>query len=143
MPKFGKRSKVQFETLSNYAQIVLHEAIKVYDFTILYGHRTPEEQFKLFKKGRILNSLGKWVIFNKKKVVTYCDGYNKVSDHNINPSPAFDIAPYPIDWKNIYRFYELAGIIKATAFSLNIRVQWGGDWKRLKDFPHYKIIGGN
>lgn len=32
--------------------------------------------------------------------------------------------------------------IKATAKKLGIQIQWGGDWKTLKDGPHYELTWG-
>lgn len=52
---------------------------------------------------------------------------------------AVDIAPYPIDWKNIKRFILLSDHIKTIAKRLNIPIQYGGDWRSLKDYPHYEL----
>jgi hypothetical protein len=49
---------------------------------ITHGLRTAEQQFELFKKGRIRNAFKQaWVIVNRLRVVTYCDGYKKKSNH--------------------------------------------------------------
>jgi len=121
MYKFGKKSKKNLNTCHEDLQIILKEAIKVYDFSVLCGHRGEKEQNEAFANGK-----------SKLK-------YPK-SNHNQLPSNAVDIAPYPIDWKDINRFYELAGIIKGIAHILDIGIIWGGDWKFFKDYPHFERL---
>lgn len=145
MPVFGKKSKDKLATAHPKLQLVMNEAIKVYDFTVLYGQRTAEEQFELYKQGRQLQSDGTW-----KKVgstVTELDGKIKKSKHNYSPSLAVDIAPYPIDWNNIQRFKDMAKVVLQCAKNLNIKVIWGADWDmdgnieehKFKDFPHFEL----
>lgn len=47
-----------------------------------YCLRSPEEQLRLFSQGRKLVN-GKWEIVDKSKIITYCDGYNVKSKHNL------------------------------------------------------------
>lgn len=145
MASFGQKSKDKLSTAHPKLQLVMNEAIKVFDFTVLYGNRSVEEQFELFKKGRELQSDGTW-----KKVgstVTNLDGKIKKSNHNYLPSRAVDIAPYPIDWNNIQRFKDMAKVVLQCAKNLNIKVIWGADWDmdgdieehKFKDFPHFEL----
>lgn len=145
MPSFGQKSKDKLATAHPKLQLVMNEAIKVTDFTVLYGNRSIEEQFELFKKGRELQADGAW-----KKVgatVTELDGKIKKSKHNYSPSLAVDIAPYPIDWNNIQRFKDMAKVVLQCAKNLNIKVVWGADWDmdgdieehKFKDFPHFEL----
>lgn len=104
------------------------------DFTIVYGHRSSEEQAELYKMGR-----------PKGQIVTYCDGKEKRSQHNFTPSRAVDIVPYPEGWEDLERFHFVAGVIMTTARRLleegkidNI-IEWGGDWRSFKDLPHFQI----
>ena len=136
MPKFGKRSLERLKTCHPNIIKVMEEAIKHYDFTVLYGTRTKEEQFELYKQGRTLKD-GKWITTGK--TVTNLDGTIKVSKHNHSPSLAIDIAPYPIDWSNLDRFKELALVVKDAAATVGVSITWGGDWKSFKDYPHYEI----
>ena len=144
MPKFSKRSSARLDTVHRDLRIVALEAIKIYDFTVTFGRRTPSDQFELYKKGReFINE--RWAIVNEAAVVTHCDGYKKPSKHNGDPSEAADLVPYPIDWKDRSRFFYLAGIIEAISFRLRADgiiesvIQWGGHWKNFKDYPHYQI----
>ena len=137
MPSFGQKSKDKLATAHPKLQLIMNEAIKVTDFTVLYGNRSVEEQFELFKKGRELQSDGTW-----KKVgstVTNLDGKTKKSNHNYSPSHAVDIAPYPIDWNDIGRFKALAEVVKKCAKNLNIKIVYGGDWVSFKDYPHFEL----
>lgn len=136
MPKFGKGSLDKVATCHPDIQRVLNKAIKKYDFTVIYGYRSPEEQLALFKQGRELVK-GKYVVVGK--TVTNLDGYTKKSRHNSNPSEAVDVAPYPIDWNNINKFKEMAIVIKEAAKEEGVDLVWGGDWKSFKDYPHFEL----
>ena len=137
MPGFSKASKSRLATCHPDLQKVMREAIKEVDFSVISGRRLPEKQFSLYQKGRKYID-GKWVIVDKGSVVTYKDGYTKLSRHNTKPSEAVDIVPFPIDWKNIQRFKDLSVVIKRIAKELGVELQYGGDW-RWKDYPHYQI----
>jgi len=60
-----------------------------------------------------------------------------------------DIAPYPIDWKDLERFYVLAGVIMACAHEEGVKIRWGGDWdsdgdyhdSSFIDLPHFELVG--
>lgn len=138
MPKFSKRSIDNLNTAHDSLKLVFNEVIKEFDCTVIYGHRTPEEQFELFKKGREKVD-GWWTVTDKSKVVTNLDGVNKKSKHNYYPSKAVDVVPYPLDWNNTARFKQLAEVVKAKAKELGIEIEWGGDWMSFKDYPHYQI----
>lgn len=144
MPKFGKTSQKLLATAHPDLQKVMNEAIKHYDFTVLYGHRTPSEQLSLFKKGRKLVG-NRWVKVGKTS--TDKDGTVRKSKHNYLPSLAVDVAPYPIDWNNIERFIELKEVIFTAADKVGVKLTWGADWDgdgdiaehSLQDYPHYEI----
>lgn len=138
MSKFSKRSKDNLVTADEKLQLLFNEVIKEIDCTVIYGYRTPEEQFELFKKGRERID-GWWTITDKSKVVTNLDGTTKKSRHNYYPSKAVDVVPYPLDWNDIDSFKLLASVVKRKALELGIDVEWGGDWKSFKDYPHWQI----
>lgn len=127
MPQFGKKSKERLATCDPCLQEICNEAIKVFDFTVLEGHRDEEMQNKLYSEG--------------KSKLRYPD-----SKHNTSPSKAIDIIPYPIDWQDTERFARLAGLIFGIAHSKGINLRWGGTWKGLDggladfaDMPHFEI----
>ena len=136
MYKFSKRSVDNLATADNKLQQLFTAVIKEIDCTVIYGHRTPEEQFELFKKGRERKD-GWWVKVGN--TVTNLDGNIKKSKHNYLPSKAVDVVPYPLDWNDIESFKNLAVVVKKKAKELGIDVEWGGDWTSLKDYPHWQV----
>jgi hypothetical protein len=145
MAKFGTQSKNRLLTCDPVIQMVLNRAIVYMDFTVIFGQRSADEQFELFKKGRLLNEKGVWIIVDQAKVVTYKDGTNKLSKHNIVPlAKAVDVAPWPTLWKDMNKFHELAGVIKTVQDQLyeegqiQEKLNWGYDlWQW--DEGHWEI----
>jgi peptidoglycan L-alanyl-D-glutamate endopeptidase CwlK len=139
--KFSKRSKDKINTCHRDIQIVCHEVIKGFDFTVIEGARSTETQQEYYRQGR-----------------SHLDGIKKKSKHQIdqdNPlSNAIDIAPYPIDWNDKERFYYFAGYVKGVIDRLfqegkiKSKFRWGGDWngdndlnnQTFFDLPHWERI---
>ena len=120
MPRFSRRSMAKLMTCHPSLREVLLEAIKVYDFSVLCGHRGKEDQNRAVAEG---NSRLSW----------------PNSKHNSDPSMAVDLAPYPIDWDDLERFYYLATVVLAVACRKQIPLVWGGHWK-MKDHPHFELV---
>ena len=133
---YSKSSLKKIKDLHPDWQIILNEAIQIYDNTVVWGYRGEKKQNEFYKNG------------------TSQLKYPK-SKHNKKPSKAVDLDPYPLDrdilskkwseikdnplliksyFKEIHKYYHLAGIIKAIAFKHNIKIRWGGDWDRDNDF---------
>lgn len=129
MPKFSKRSLERLKTCHPELQKLFLEIVESFDCTILEGHRNKEKQDKAFADGK-----------STKKF--------PCSQHNRLPSRAVDVAPYPIEWDNLERFYYFAGFVRGTAYKQGITIRWGGDWdsdtkvhdQKLMDLPHYEVI---
>lgn len=129
MPKFGKRSKAILALAHPDLQRIANAAIKVTDFSVICSYRGRESQNDMYDSG-----------LSKLKYPE--------SKHNKQPSDAIDLAPYPIDWHDLDRFYFLAGVIHAVASNLGIEIRWGGDWNRngnfrdsnFIDLPHYELV---
>jgi len=140
MPAFGKLSQEKLATCHPDIQKVMNEAIKLFDFTIVCGTRTVEEQKKLYAQGRTKPGIK----------VTNIDGVTKKSKHNHSPSQAVDIAPWvngAIPWNDNKKFDEMAKIVLECAKKLGIKIIWGADWDsdgnitehKLIDRPHFEI----
>ena len=152
MPYYSKSSKKKLESCHPDIQTVFNYVIKHFDCSVIYGHRSTELQFSLFKQGRKkVNDI--WVIEDKEKVITYCDGYKKKSEHRFDPSKAIDAIPYPIQWKNTKRMLFFIGYVKGIARMLkdygaiDNEIISGRDWdndtiltdQTFNDFAHYQI----
>ena len=128
MPRYSKRSKKRLASCDERLQEVFNEVIKYVDCSILEGHRSKERQNKLYDEGRTK--------------VKYPNGR-----HNISPSKAVDVTPYPVDWEDRERQTLFAGFVIGIARGMGYRLRWGGDWdmdfkvmdNRFDDFPHFEI----
>ena len=129
MPYFGRLSTQRLSTCDERLQDICHEAIKIYDFSVLCGHRDEIEQGKFYRGG--------------KSKLQY-----PASKHNSTPSLAVDIAPWPINWDDLGRFKLLAGIIFGIAHCKCIKLRWGGDWnmdwnlknEKFVDLTHFELV---
>lgn len=118
MYHFSNNSKAKLEQCHHDIQIICEHLIKYIDFTVVTGHRSPEEQLKKYNQG-----------FSKVKV----------GKHNSMPSMAIDIQPYPLSKDSREKreqFYFLAGYFMGIAKMLKAvgtishDVRFGGDWDR-------------
>lgn len=128
MYKFSAKSlsKLNNSKVHPKIKVLMNEAIKTspIDFTIIETVRTTEQQKINVAKGVSKTMKSRHIpLVNKSGL---CE--------------AIDIAPYPIDWNNIKRFVQLSEHIKKVAKQLNIKIEYGGDWKSFKDYPHYQLI---
>ena len=128
MPKFSQTSLSRLDTCNPKLSEIAKEAIEYYDFKVLCGHRVKVEQDKLCADG-----------FSTKKWPN--------SRHNSWPSKAFDLAPWPIDWEDEKRFFQLAVVILFIARKRKVRLRWGGAWKgypnrkgELNDLGHFELL---
>jgi len=129
MYKFSNTSQKRLSECAPELQEIMNEAIKIVDFMVLCGHRGEQEQNKAFSEG--------------KSKLKYPQ-----SKHNSKPSRAIDIAPYPLDWNNLSRFYHLAGIVRGIAHQKGIKIRFGGDWdmdgeitdNKFNDLPHVELV---
>lgn len=104
----------------------MHEAIKYFDFSVLCGHRDEDEQNAAYLAG---NSNAMW----------------PDSAHNTVPSKAIDIAPYPINFNDIDRFFEMAALVLEVAIRQGVKLVWGGNYpiRQVADFfdgSHFEEI---
>ncbi|MFQ5352155.1 MAG: M15 family peptidase [Candidatus Binatia bacterium] len=137
MPKFGKSSKANLSTCHPDLQRLFGEVIKVFDCSVIKGHRGEADQNRAYMEKA---SKLKW----------------PESKHNSNPSMAADVVPYPICWAEDKkktnnpqrRFYFFAGYVKAVAEIMGIQIRIGADWdmdtdlgdQTFNDLPHFELI---
>lgn len=121
MPQFSEISKKRLAECHPDLQKLMNEVIKKYDIVILCGFRGKDEQNKAFAEGKSKLQFPK-------------------SKHNTTPSLAVDVAPYPLDWNDMKRWWHLAGYIKAKAEELGIAIRQGCDWDGDNDFKDQKFV---
>lgn len=87
----------------------------------------------------VLRSLGR-----QRELVARGASQTMKSRHLAGPdgkSRAVDIAPLDggqVSWA-WPQYYRLAPFVKQAAKELGIPVEWGGDWRRFKDGPHWQL----
>lgn len=119
-PKFGAKSLERLRTCHDDLQLLCHAILEEMDITVLCGHRGEQDQNEAFQRG---NSKLK---FPKSK-------------HNVMPSLAVDIAPYPVDWSDIEKFEKMCAIAERLADKMGIDIRLGRDFS-FKDYPHIELI---
>ena len=129
MPRFGTRSTERLVTMHSLLQSVFTEAIKYWDFTILYGWRGEEIQNELYAQGL---STKRWP--DSK--------HSRMSEESEPESWAGDVAPWFSDaphvrWGRPNDFRLLTGQIMGLAEPIlrprGFTLRWGGDWDRDQD----------
>lgn len=134
---FGRNSMAQYVTLHHDLQLVLNEAIEVFDFSIDEGARSIETQIRYIRRG----------------VTRTLDSYHIPRDEHgryapNEPALAADLIPYTkgVDpWprdsdsslvreKKKARFYYMQGILRRASETLGIQVRGGQDWDMDGDF---------
>lgn len=145
--KYSNNSTNKINTTKDLMQLLCAHALKIAcerkmhcpDFGISHGLRTIEEQTSLYTQGRKLVD-NSWVVVDKSKVVTNCDGIRNRSVHQ--DGLAIDFYAY-VDGKANYEPGNLSLI--ATCFfeaasDLGINIDWGGSFKSISDGCHIEIV---
>tara|TARA_R110000772_G_scaffold241859_2_gene354221 strand:+ start:274 stop:705 length:432 start_codon:yes stop_codon:yes gene_type:complete len=135
--KLSKNSKKNIKDVDSRLKTLVNRVIKKspHDFGIPGngGFRTAQEQNNLF---------------HQRPKVTQLDGFKNKSYHQ--SGKAFDIFIYDEHgacWDCVKKYKEVADIIKSEfdsmkeegIFNVEETLQWGGDWTRFKDLPHFQI----
>ena len=98
------------------------------------GFRTPQEQNNLF---------------HRRPKVTQLDGFKRTSYHQ--SGKAFDIFVYDEHgacWDCKGKYVTLSKLFKQEfelmkqecIFNEEEKLEWGGDWIRFKDLPHFQLV---
>jgi peptidoglycan LD-endopeptidase CwlK len=87
-------------------------------FIVVEGLRTAERQAELVKAGASQTMKSR-----------------HLTGHAIDLAPVAD-GQVRWDWP---LFHPIAAAMKQAAAELQIALEWGGDWKRFKDGPHFQL----
>lgn len=120
MSRFSVRSVKNLAGVHPDLVAVMNVAIKdsPLDFAITEGLRTPERQQKLAAAGASSTLNSRHLTGHAVDVAVFVDGQVRW------------------DWP---LYDTLAVHIKKCAAELKIPIEWGGDWKRFRDGPHYQL----
>lgn len=144
MYQFSKMSLEKFKgvhpNLINFMKELI--SISPWDFKILVGMRTAQEQHQLYEQGR--TKVG--------AIVTKCDGYHLKSNHQLK----FDGLGYAVDIgvlvngvykgnpEDFHYYQDIYNIAKEKGLLDKYGIEWGGNcWKSFKDAPHWQIKGAD
>lgn len=122
MPALSKRSRDNRDQCHPALRLVIDEAAKSFDFTVICGVRDKANQETAYRDKKSKARFGQ-------------------SPHNFEPALAFDAVPYPIDWNDTKRFKAMAEVMKAAAVKVGVKITWGGDFKSFTDMPHFELTG--
>jgi len=121
---FSQRSTDKLKGVDVDLVSVVHRALELseIDFAVTEGLRTKERQAELVKAGasKTMNS-------------------RHITGHAVDLAA---IVGGEIRWD--WPLYEkIAKAMKQAAYELNIKIEWGGDWKSFKDGPHFQLSKGS
>ena len=91
------------------------------DFRVIEGLRTRERQRYLVEKGasKTMHS-------------------RHLTGHAVDLAPIVD-GQVSWDWKH---FYPIAEAMKQAAKIKSVPIEWGGDWAKFRDGPHWQLPRG-
>lgn len=118
--ELSQRSKQNLNGVNDDLIRIVYRALQLstIDFGIIEGIRSLEHQKRLFAAGKSQTLNSRHLTGHAVDVFAY-------------PTPAGSW-----DWK----YYKLiSDAFKLAGRELNIPVEWGGDWKTLKDGPHFQL----
>lgn len=141
MYKYSISSEEKLKHAHPNLQSFFKELIKITPYDIGIGEvlRAAEKQNSYYQQGRT----------KKGSIITYRDGYKSKSEHQEHSdgySHAVDIYIYSKDYKKILWdiriFREIVCNWKVRKLMQKYGIEWGGDWEKPEDAPHFQIRKG-
>lgn len=116
----SKRSLSRLDGVHPHLVTVVQRAIEIteIDFGVSEGLRTEKRQRLLVASGASTTMNSRHLTGHAVDLVAY-----------IGSRIAWD---WPL-------YYKIAEAMKHSADELNISIEWGGDWKKFKDGPHFQL----
>lgn len=148
-PKFklSQTSLKRLATVKEPLQRVVKRAIEIseVDFGVGQALRTYDEQARLYGQGRTraqMAAAGLNPDYAKPNMpkVTWTMNSNHLSGN------AVDLVPYvngKVEWDNdgkLGLWPKIAEAMKTAAEELGVKIEWGGDWKKTVDRPHFELV---
>lgn len=118
--QLSKKSLSRLEGVHDDLVRVVKRAIEIttVDFTVLEGLRTKERQAQLLKAGATTT-------MNSRHLTGHAVDLGALVGGKVR-----------WDWP---LYYKIADAMKAASAELDIPIEWGGDWKKFKDGPHFEL----
>lgn len=124
---------------------VVKRAIEIteQDFLVVEGVRSKEQCYINYGKGRtVAQCVAKGVPPQyAQPTLAKVTWLNNPLSSKHTTGKAVDLVPYPVDWKDLSKFKSIAVAMKKAAKELGVALDWGGDWKSSKDYPHFELRG--
>jgi len=96
-------------------------------FVVTEGPRTYQRQLELFRDKKSLTMNSRHLTGHAVDLAVWCDkDEDKVVDAD------------ELSWK-FADYQKLAALVKEAASRLGVKIVWGGDWRSLKDGPHFEL----
>lgn len=126
--KFSQASLDKLKGVHPDLVAVMHRAIATtpIDFKITEGLRTYERQKQLVAAGASTTLRSRHLTGHAVDLVPLLDVDND------GVMETWEMYHWPL-------YHRLAPVIKQAATDLRIPIEWGGDWKRFKDGPHWQL----
>lgn len=118
--KFSARSRGNLEGVHPDLVAVMERALEItpIDFIVIEGLRTKERQRELVRIGQ------SWTMNSRH-----------LTGHAVDLLP-IGVGGPAFDWP---LYYKLAPAVKEAALELDVDLEWGGDWSKHKDGPHFQL----
>ncbi|EEU9882862.1 M15 family metallopeptidase [Escherichia coli] len=118
--KFSYRSENNLDGVKRELVAVVRRALELteVDFGITEGLRTKERQKQLVAEGKSQTMNSRHLTGDAVDVVVYMGSQ--------------------VSW-NWPLYEKIAQAFKQAAKELNTPIEWGGDWRTLKDGPHFQL----
>lgn len=122
--KLGSSSREKLQGVHPDLVKVVKRAIELteVDFRVLEGKRTVARQRQLVKAGASQTMNSRHI---PKNGVAHAVDLGALVEGKIR-----------WDWP---LYYKIADAVKQAAKELKVPIEWGGDWKKFKDGPHWQL----
>lgn len=146
--RFSQRSLSNLATVHPDLRRLAQRALELsdVDFTVIQGLRTRDQQAKLYGQGRTaaqIRAQGLPPHYAQPNAprVTNTMNSNHMSGRALDFAPYVGriILPQKPTAAEIELFRSVANAFKAAAMELCLPIEWGGDWKSFKDYPHIEM----
>ena len=120
MYTLGRRSRFNLSGVHPDLVKVVERAIEIttVDFMVIEGVRTPERQKQLVEAGASQTLNSRHITGHAVDLAAWVGGEIR-----------WDWPLYP----------KIASAMQLAAAELRIPIEWGGNWKRFKDGPHFQL----